>query len=129
MLTFKLGGKAELPPLKTVARPLDPPPVAAAPEKVAQGKGLYQVYCFYCHGDSAAAGGTLPDLRFSTMLASADAWKAIVLDGTLAKNGMISFSRHLKAEDVEAVRAYVCCGSLAALRPRRGCPGRRCLTP
>jgi PQQ-dependent dehydrogenase (methanol/ethanol family) len=107
VLTFKLGGKAELPPLKTVARPLDPPPATAAPEKIAQGKGLYQVYCFYCHGDSVVAGGTLPDLRYSPMLGSADAWKAIVLDGTLAKNGMISFSSHLKAEDVEAVRAYV----------------------
>jgi PQQ-dependent dehydrogenase (methanol/ethanol family) len=107
VLTFKLGGKAELPPLKTVARPLDPPPAAAAPEKVAQGKGLYQVYCFYCHGDTAVGGGTLPDLRFSATLGSADAWKAIVLDGTLARNGMISFARHLKAEDAEAVRAYV----------------------
>jgi quinohemoprotein ethanol dehydrogenase len=52
-------------------------------------------------------GGTLPDLRFSATLGSADAWKAIVLDGTLARNGMISFARHLKAEDAEAVRAYV----------------------
>jgi quinohemoprotein ethanol dehydrogenase len=87
--------------------PLEPPPATATPEKVAQGKGLYQVYCFYCHGDSAAAGGTLPDLRFSPTLASADAWKAIVLDGTLSRNGMISFSHHLKGDDVEAVRAYV----------------------
>jgi quinohemoprotein ethanol dehydrogenase len=31
----------------------------------------------------------------------------IVLDGTLTKNGMISFSHHLKADDVEAVRAYI----------------------
>jgi PQQ-dependent dehydrogenase (methanol/ethanol family) len=39
VLTFKLGGKAELPPLKTVARPLDPPPATATPEKVAQARG------------------------------------------------------------------------------------------
>ena len=99
--------QAELPPLKTVARPLEPPPATATPEKVAQGKGTYQVYCFYCHGDSAVSGGTLPDLRYSSTLASADAWTAIVLDGTLSKNGMISFSHHLKADDVEAIRAYV----------------------
>src|SRR5262249_49839932 len=42
VLTFKLGGKAELPSLKTVARPLEPPPATAMPEKVAQGKGIYQ---------------------------------------------------------------------------------------
>jgi PQQ-dependent dehydrogenase (methanol/ethanol family) len=107
VLTFKLGGKAELPPLKTVVRPLDPPPLTAAADKVAEGKKLYQVYCFYCHGDSAVAGGTLPDLRFSSTLGSVDAWKSIALDGTLKKNGMISFAKLLKAEDIEAVRAYV----------------------
>jgi PQQ-dependent dehydrogenase (methanol/ethanol family) len=107
VLTFKLGGKATLPPLKTVARKLDPPPATASAEKVAEGKRLYQNYCFYCHGDSAVSGGTVVDLRFSATLGSAETWKSIVLDGALVKNGMISFSRNLKAEDVESVRAYL----------------------
>jgi PQQ-dependent dehydrogenase (methanol/ethanol family) len=107
VLTFKLGGKAGLPPLKTAARPLDPPPATAPPEKVAEGKRLYQTYCFYCHGDTAAGGGTVPDLRYSATLASPDAWKAIVLGGSLTRNGMVSFARHLKADDVETLRAYV----------------------
>jgi quinohemoprotein ethanol dehydrogenase len=107
VLTFKLGGRAELPPLKTAARPLDPPPATAPPEKVADGKRLFQSYCMYCHGDTAVSGGTVPDLRFSSTLGSADTWKAIVLDGSLTKNGMVSFSKHLKTDDVETVRAYV----------------------
>jgi quinohemoprotein ethanol dehydrogenase len=107
VLTFKLGAKAELPPLKLVARPLDPPPAMASTEKVAEGKRLFQTYCMYCHGDTAVSGGTVPDLRFSTTLASSDAWKAIVLDGTLSKNGMVSFAKHLKADDVETLRTYV----------------------
>ena len=107
VLTFKLGGKAELPPLKTVARPLDPPVATASPEKVADGKRLYQTYCFYCHGDTAVSGGTVPDLRYSSALGAADQWKSIVLDGSMVRNGMISFARHLKAEDAETVRAYI----------------------
>ena len=107
VLTFKLGGKAELPPLKIVARPLDPPPAKASADKVAEGKRLFQTYCMYCHGDTAVSGGTVPDLRFSSTLASSESWKSIVLDGALTKNGMVSFTRHLKTEDVETVRAYV----------------------
>jgi mono/diheme cytochrome c family protein len=107
VLTFKLGGKAELPPLKTAARPLDPPPATAAAEKVAEGKRLYHNYCMACHGDTAVSGGMVPDLRYSATLSSADAWKSIVLDGAMVKNGMISFGRHLKTDDVETVRAYI----------------------
>ncbi|MFZ1105262.1 MAG: PQQ-dependent dehydrogenase, methanol/ethanol family, partial [Hyphomicrobiaceae bacterium] len=105
VLTFKLGAKVELPPLKLVARPLDPPPATASPAKVAEGKRLFQTYCMYCHGDTAVSGGTVPDLRFSSTLASFEAWKSIVLDGALIKNGMVSFTKHLKTEDVETVRA------------------------
>ncbi|MBX9591164.1 MAG: PQQ-dependent dehydrogenase, methanol/ethanol family [Hyphomonadaceae bacterium] len=107
VLTFKLGAKAELPPLKTAARVLDPPPATAPAEKIAEGKRLYQTYCMMCHGDTAVSGGMVPDLRYSATLASADAWKSIVLDGTMVKNGMIAFARHLKADDVETLRAYI----------------------
>ena len=103
MLTFKLGGKAELPPLKTVARPLSPPPMTAAAEKVTEGKRLYQTYCFYCHGDSAVSGGTVVPI-----CASLRRWLRVTpgrqscLTARSSQNGMISFAHHLKAEDVEA---------------------------
>jgi hypothetical protein len=48
-----------------------------------------------------------PDLRFASALGSADAFKAIVIDGALAKNGMVSFARALQPEDPEAIRAYL----------------------
>ena len=36
-----------------------------------------------------------------------EAYRAVVLDGVLMRNGMISFSDFLKPDDVEAIRAYV----------------------
>jgi PQQ-dependent dehydrogenase (methanol/ethanol family) len=107
VLTFKLGGRAKLPELKSVARPLAPPPAVASKDTVDRGRALYQQYCAACHGDTASAGGVLPDLRYSTHLGAAPTWKAIVLDGTLVRNGMVSFSRYLKPDDAETIRAYV----------------------
>jgi len=49
----------------------------------------------------------VPDLRYSATIRDAGAWKAIVLDGAMIKNGMISFSQYLKQDDVETIRAYV----------------------
>ena len=41
------------------------------------------------------------------MLSSVEAWKSVVIDGALTPRGMIGWSRFLKPEDAEAVRAYV----------------------
>jgi alcohol dehydrogenase (cytochrome c)/quinohemoprotein ethanol dehydrogenase len=59
-----------------------------------------------CHGDAAVSGGVLPDLRYSSALAS-DQWFHIVLDGMLQQNGMVSFSKELSHSDADAIRAYV----------------------
>jgi PQQ-dependent dehydrogenase (methanol/ethanol family) len=107
ILTFKLGAKAALPPLKTEPRSLNPPPARAAKATIDSGRALYQQYCAGCHGDTAASGGVVPDLRYGATLSDAAAWKAIVLDGTMMQNGMIGFSRYLKPDDVETIRAYV----------------------
>jgi PQQ-dependent dehydrogenase (methanol/ethanol family) len=107
VLTFRLGGTAALPPLKTVARKLEPPPIDAGKDTVDRGRALYQQFCAACHGDTASAGGVLPDLRYSATLGNAAVWKGIVLDGARVGNGMVTFGRYLKPEDVETVRAYV----------------------
>jgi mono/diheme cytochrome c family protein len=48
-----------------------------------------------------------PDLRYSAALNTSPAFSNIVIDGALAKNGMVSFSKALSPEDAEAIRAYV----------------------
>jgi PQQ-dependent dehydrogenase (methanol/ethanol family) len=107
ILTFKLGAKGTLPPLKTEVRKLEPPQATAAKEVVDKGRAHYQQYCAGCHGDTAASGGVVPDLRYSATLGDAGAWKAITLDGAMLKNGMVTFERYLKTDDVEQIRAYV----------------------
>lgn len=109
VLTFKLGAKNALPSLQVVPRKLVPPPIAAATTKetVDRGRGLYQQYCAACHGDTASAGGVVVDLRYSGTLGIPAAWKAIVLDGAMVGNGMVTFGRYLKPDDVETIRAYV----------------------
>jgi alcohol dehydrogenase (cytochrome c)/quinohemoprotein ethanol dehydrogenase len=89
-----------------VRPPLSPPPSTASPATIKSGEALFQRYCAECHGDVAVSGGVLPDLRYSSALAS-DQWFHIVLDGMLQPNGMVSFSKELSHGDAESIRAYV----------------------
>jgi quinohemoprotein ethanol dehydrogenase len=108
LLVFKLGAKGTLPAVPPMAeRVLDPPPFTGTPEQVAKGAGLYARYCSVCHGDAAVAGGLVPDLRHSGVIAQGEALNMIVLDGALKHNGMVSFKSALKAEDSEAIRQYL----------------------
>jgi PQQ-dependent dehydrogenase (methanol/ethanol family) len=105
LLAFKLGGTAELPPpAEYVAPALDPPPSTAPPEVIARGADLYGQNCVQCHGNRI---GTFPDLRTSAALANGELFRAIVLEGALAANGMVSFADALTTADTDAVRAYV----------------------
>jgi alcohol dehydrogenase (cytochrome c)/quinohemoprotein ethanol dehydrogenase len=108
VLVFKLGGIAALPPLPVAAQPaLDPPPETASSARVTAGKKLYHTFCSTCHGDSATSSGVLPDLRYSTVISDAKALEAVVLQGSLESNGMVSFKDEVSAQDLEAIRAYV----------------------
>lgn len=107
ILTFKLGGAAQLPDDEWTAPELPAPPAqTASTEIVEQGRDVYARFCMWCHGDSAVSGGLVADLRSSGALHD-DSWGEIVLEGTLADAGMASFGQHLTAQDAEAVRAYV----------------------
>jgi quinohemoprotein ethanol dehydrogenase len=107
MLVFKLDGKAQLPPLPEVEQPrLNAPPLTAGAATIHQGEHLFQKYCSTCHGDVAVSGGLLPDLRYSSTLAS-DQWFYVVRGGILQSQGMVSFARELTREDAAAIRAYV----------------------
>jgi mono/diheme cytochrome c family protein len=108
VVTFKLGATGEVPDHNLP--PVDARPQAARFGTEAQLKaGLvaYSRNCMVCHGPMAISSGVLPDLRWSPTTADAGAWKAVVLDGQRASNGMVSFAKQLSPADAEAVRAYV----------------------
>ena len=108
LLTFKLGGSAALPE-DTYQEPELPviADIEVSAESVAAGKNTFQRYCSACHGDVAVGGGVLPDLRYSAMITTKEAFSAVVLGGVLEERGMISFAKELSSEDVEAIRAYI----------------------
>jgi len=108
ILVFKLGGAAQLadpPPLNELV--LDPPPFTGTDAQLATGGRLYQRYCSICHGDAAVAGALNPDLRHSGALGDAATIKAVVVDGALEHNGMVSFAKAVTPADAEAIRQYV----------------------
>jgi quinohemoprotein ethanol dehydrogenase len=107
VLAFRLGGSAQLPA---------PPPPAALPVPPArfgdqatlqQGMVNFHSFCSVCHGDAAVGGGIVPDVRHASALADPARWKRIVLEGSLANSGMVSFAPVLTPEAAETVRAYV----------------------
>ena len=109
LLVFKLGGTAALPPLEgaTVAR--TPPDVsgAKATGDASRGKQHYDTVCAACHGAGLVSTTNVPDLRYSKAIVDGSAFKAIVLDGSLASKGMVGFGAMYKPEDAEAIRAYI----------------------
>ncbi len=105
LLAFKIGGSAALPPAAEYSPPeLNPPPNTASAEVVTRGAAVYGQNCVQCHGNRI---GTFPDLRTSASLANAELFNAIVLDGALTANGMVSFAAALSREDADAARAYI----------------------
>jgi alcohol dehydrogenase (cytochrome c)/quinohemoprotein ethanol dehydrogenase len=107
LLVYKLGGKAQLPPLPELpAKELNPPPATAKPAVVEQGKALFTRFCAACHGDAAVSGHLIADLRYSAYLASDD-WYDVVLNGKLRALGMANFDIAISRDDAEAIRAYV----------------------
>jgi mono/diheme cytochrome c family protein len=84
------------------------PPASFLPEKMMPtGKLVFQAYCSVCHGDAAVGGGVVPDVRWSGALTTPEAWKAVVLDGSHSKNGMVAFAPVLPPDLAELVRGYV----------------------
>jgi PQQ-dependent dehydrogenase (methanol/ethanol family) len=108
LLVYKLGGKVVLPPAVAYAPPpLTPPEDFGDAALLARGEANYNAHCASCHGNSGRVSSVFPDLRYAGALHSADAFKAIVIDGALEPNGMVSFRKILESQDAEAIRAYV----------------------
>ena len=108
VVTFKLGATGEIPdpdaPIIERVPAAEPYGDSAMLEV---GRIQYSRNCGVCHGSLAISSGILPDLRWSQITGNADSWNAVVMDGTLADNGMVSFADYLDADESEAIRAYV----------------------
>jgi quinohemoprotein ethanol dehydrogenase len=112
ILVFKLGGNAQLPtePAKapsTMQTALNPPLMSGTNEQVIDGEGSYARVCAGCHGAAAAADKTAPDLRYSALLRSISDWNGVVMDGTRADKGMVSFRALLARGESENIFHYV----------------------
>ncbi|WP_114521496.1 PQQ-dependent dehydrogenase, methanol/ethanol family [Altererythrobacter sp. ZODW24] len=108
LLVFKLGADGTLPPPPPLSElVLDPPAFKGTAEQVALGGKLYAQNCSSCHGDAAIGGRLNPDLRHSGTIGREEAIRAIVIDGALKHNGMVSFERNVDAADAEAIRQYL----------------------
>ncbi|MGX7953581.1 PQQ-dependent dehydrogenase, methanol/ethanol family [Tsuneonella sp. HG249] len=108
LLVFKLGAAAKLPAKPELAAlPLDPPPSRASPAVIEAGRKSYARYCAVCHAPGAVGSTVLPDLRRSATLADEKAWMAVVHDGLLKDNGMVSFAKSINREQIGAIREYV----------------------
>lgn len=108
LLVYKLDGKAALPaPAPYTPAALNPPADFGNPAQLATGEGQYNAHCASCHGTGERVSSVFPDLRYAGVLWSAPAFEAIVLGGAREANGMVSFSKMLKPDEAEAIRAYV----------------------
>jgi alcohol dehydrogenase (cytochrome c)/quinohemoprotein ethanol dehydrogenase len=108
LLTFALDAKATLPAASVTALEIRAPPSAIVPPaQAAEGAKHYARYCGSCHGDAAHSGGLVPDLRYSNALTDDALWRAVLMDGALAANGMVPFGADLGAERLAQVRAYL----------------------
>jgi alcohol dehydrogenase (cytochrome c)/quinohemoprotein ethanol dehydrogenase len=108
LLVYKLGGDLELPEQISFTPPeLNPPANFGDAALLARGETHYNENCASCHGDSGRVSSLFPDLKYAAALNSAELFKAIVIDGILQNNGMVSFRDQLSTDDAEAIRAYV----------------------
>ena len=108
VITFKLGGIESMPaPMATQIVATPKSPMFGEPEQHQLGMQRYAESCHFCHGAFAISGGVIPDLRWSAISASEQAWDQVVRDGALSKQGMVAFSERLSKEDTDAIRAYV----------------------
>ena len=108
ILTYKLGGTAQLPPLLPEDNASLPelPELAASEAQLVHGKAMYHRYCGVCHGPGVRGGGVIPDLRHMGKDKHA-IFDDIVLGGVLENAGMVSFADVLNEDDTTAIQAYV----------------------
>ena len=100
LYTFALDATTEVPdtPPPMLATPVDPKDFEINAAKVAYGEHIYTQSCFLCHGGGVVSGGGAPDLRESPIVLSQDAFRSVVIEGALLKNGMPRFKDYTDKE-------------------------------
>lgn len=106
VMTFKLGGKHEIP--NAINAPVEvpkPPELTATEEEIQTGRDLYHGHCFHCHGAAVAGNGVTPDLRY--MSAETHAQFNGIVAGARRVKGMPSFAHQLPVEYMELLHQYI----------------------
>ena len=107
IVSFKLDGESELPPLPLSPKRQRPPARLSENEEILRrGAALYAEYCMHCHGQFVVSNGRIPDLR-RLPRSHYDAFDAIVLEGGLKKLGMAGFKDVLSGDDAFKLKAYI----------------------
>jgi len=104
LLVFKLGGKAQLPPMPEASTIPRPPRLTANEDVIREGATLFADTCSSCHARDARGG--LKDLRWMTPETHGD-FLDIVLRGTRSERGMAAFGDILTKEQAEAIHHYL----------------------
>ncbi|MES0875022.1 PQQ-dependent dehydrogenase, methanol/ethanol family [Sinimarinibacterium thermocellulolyticum] len=108
--TFKLDGKAPLPPVREYAQLRRTTLASGLPyraEDVGPGAQLYVSNCLFCHGVPALdRGGNLPNLAYSDPQILSELPK-LVRGGAWRARGMPDFAERLSDADVERIAAFI----------------------
>jgi PQQ-dependent dehydrogenase (methanol/ethanol family) len=107
ILTFAIGGTARVnaPSFGHAGPPSPALTTSTSAATLAEGRALYDTFCYMCHGIAVVAGA-LPDLRYATAQTHGH-FDAIVLKGERQSLGMPSFGDLISAEQARAIQAYV----------------------
>ncbi len=110
LLVFALDAKGTIPTAERSATPVAMPTtvVKATPRELAQGAGLYTLYCDRCHSPdlNLVKSGAIPDLRRATAATHAT-FQEIVRGGKRRALGMPSFAEDITADQARMIEAYV----------------------
>ncbi|MDR2215363.1 MAG: PQQ-dependent dehydrogenase, methanol/ethanol family [Nevskiaceae bacterium] len=107
IIAFKLdGGSTPVPSDIPPPGPLPQPPAQpGSAADIAAGAALYGANCGGCHQN--AFPGPVPDLRRSAVVADANAFRDVLLNGALEPRGMSRWDDLLSAQQVDQLRAYL----------------------
>src|SRR5579885_3029738 len=108
--TFKLGGRAPLPPVRNFGDFRRTTLISGVPykvEDVGPGAQLYVANCLFCHGVPAVnRGGALPNLGYSDPQVI-QALPELVRSGAFMAKGMPEFHDRLSDDDVQKIAAFI----------------------